>query len=215
MQMKALIVWGGWDGHEPEQVAGILAGELRKEKVKVTVSNTLDTLADKKAMRGVDLVVPCWTAGELTGEPAAGLLEAVEKKGVGIAGVHGGMGDSFRNNPGYQFMVGGQFVAHPGGIIDYTVTITDPRHPVTRGLPSRFKYRSEQYYMHVDPGNKVLARTIVRHEGRRIDMPVVWTKPFGKGRVFYSALGHVAEEFATYPVALEIIRRGMLWAAKK
>jgi uncharacterized protein len=72
--------------------------------------------------------------------------------GVGLAGYHGGMGDAFRNEPAYQFMCGGQWVAHPGNIIDYRVTITRPDDPITAGIGD-FDYRSEQYYMRVGLGS--------------------------------------------------------------
>ena len=140
------------------------------------------------------------------------MLEAV-KSGVGIAGWHGGMGDAFRNNTEYQFMVGGQWVAHPGGIIDYEVNIVRRDDPITAGLRD-FKMRSEQYYMQVDPGINVLANTLYDWEGQRVVMPVVWTKRWGKGRVFYSALGHSANEIMKYPAVLEMVTRGMLWAAR-
>ena len=145
----------------------------------------------------------------------AGLLEAV-KGGVGIAGWHGGLGDSFRNNVAYQFMVGGQWVAHPGGVIDYEVNITDHKDNVTKGLKD-FKMHSEQYYLHVDPNMKVLATTTFTGEHAEwIDgtvVPVVWKKVYGKGRVFYSSLGHVAADFDV-PEALEIQKRGIRWASK-
>ncbi len=90
----------------------------------------------------------------------------------------------------YQFIVGGQWVAHPGNIIDYRVDVTKPDDPVMQGIAS-FPYRSEQYYMHVDPSNEVLATTTFNGEHawwiEGVTMPVVWKRKHGKGRVFYSA----------------------------
>jgi len=205
---KALIVWGGWDGHEPEQVASILAEQLRKNDFDVQVSDTLDSLADVEKLKGLDLIVPEWTMGTIEKEQLAGALQAV-KSGVGIAGVHGGMADSFRQACEWQFMVGGQWVAHPGGIIDYRVHVVDHLDCVTAGLEN-FDMTSEQYYMHVDPSNHVLATTTFEFNG--CTMPVVWKRAWGSGRVFYSSLGHVAKEFDV-PEVLTIITRGMLWAA--
>lgn len=126
------------------------------------------------------------------------------------------MGDSFRNEPDYQFMTGGQWVAHPGDIIDYRVVITKPDDPITRGI-SDFAYRSEQYYMHVDPSNEVLATTTFTDEHfpgiGGVDMPVVWKRRYGAGKVFYSSLGHTADEFAMPEMAV-IVERGLLWAAR-
>ncbi len=211
---RALIVWGGWEGHEPKQCAEIFAPWLQSQGYEVIVSNTLDTYTDKDLMQSLNLIVPIWTMGTITPEQEAGLLDAV-RGGVGIAGWHGGMGDSFRNNTEYQFMVGGQWVAHPGNIIDYEVNIIKPEDPIVAGL-SDFKMHSEQYYMHVDPSNEVLATTTFSGEYCEwiagTVMPVVWKRRYGKGRVFYSSLGHVAKDFEV-PEALEIMKRGMLWAS--
>ncbi|MFN2235660.1 MAG: ThuA domain-containing protein [Anaerolineales bacterium] len=215
MTKKALMVWGGWDGHEPERCIKIFAPFLRENGYDVEISDTLDSYLDPDKMLALDLVVPVWTMGTITPEQEKGLLAAVES-GVGIAGWHGGMGDSFRNNVDYQFMVGGQWVAHPGGVIDYEVNITDHDDPITADL-SDFKMHSEQYYMHVDPSNQVLATTTFKGEycpwieGNVI--PVIWKRMWGAGRVFYTSLGHVAKDF-NVPEARTIVQRGMLWASK-
>ena len=211
--MKALMVWGGWDGHEPKQCADIFAPWLEAEGFDVVVSDTLDSYLDTELMGGLDLIVPVWTMGEIATEQEKSLLATV-KSGVGIAGWHGGMGDSFRQNTEYQYMVGGQWVAHPGGVIDYRVNITNHTDPVTRGL-SDFDMHSEQYYMHTDPSNDVLATTTLSGETDPwVDgcvMPVAWKRMWGSGRVFYSSLGHVARDFDVSE-ARTIIQRGMLWA---
>jgi type 1 glutamine amidotransferase len=208
--MKALIVYGGWDGHEPKAVAEILANALRQNRFEVELSDTLDALRDGTKLAGLDLIVPEWTCGTILREQLQPLLVAVQDSGVGLAGVHGGMGDAFRVETEYQFMVGGQWVAHPGGIIDYRVHIVDHADPVTAGL-KHFAMRSEQYYMHVDPSNHVLATTTFELNG--CTMPVAWKRMYGKGRVFYSSLGHVAKDLDV-PEALTIITRGMIWAAE-
>ncbi len=212
---RALIVYGGWEGHEPDKCAQIFAPWLRSQGYEVILSDTLDVYTDRELMSSLHLIVPIWTMGTITPEQEAGLLDAV-RSGVGIAGWHGGMGDSFRNNTEYQFMVGGQWVAHPGGIIDYEVNIIKPDDPIVAGL-SDFKMHSEQYYMHVDPSNEVLATTTFSGEYCEwiagTVMPVVWKRRYGKGRVFYSSLGHVAKDFEV-PEALEMMKRGMLWASR-
>jgi hypothetical protein len=213
---KALMVWGGWDGHEPKQCVDIFAPILQEKGFEVVISDTLDSYKDADLMASLSLIVPVWTMGTIEGEQEAGLLNAV-RSGVGIAGWHGGMGDSFRNNTEYQFMVGGQWVAHPGGIIDYTVNIVRPDDPIVQGLTD-FAMHSEQYYMHVDPSNEVLATTTFSGEHapwiEGCVMPVVWKRKYGEGRVFYSSLGHVAKDFEV-PEAREIMVRGMLWASRE
>lgn len=212
---SALFVWGGWPGHEPKQCLDIFTPWLEDQKYRVEISNTLDSFLDVEKMKKLSLIIPVYTQGEITNEQVNGLLTVVQS-GVGIAGWHGGMGDSFRRSVKYQFMVGGQWVAHPGGIIDYEVKITDHTDPVTAGLED-FKMRSEQYYMHVDPKVKVLATTTFSGEYapwiEGTVMPVVWKTRYGKGKVFYSSLGHVAKDFQV-PEAQEIVRRGMLWASR-
>lgn len=212
---SALIVWGGWDGHEPEKGAALFAPFLQEQGYEVEVSTTLDSYLNNEKMQSLDLIVPIWTMGTITSEQENGLLTAV-RSGVGIAGWHGCMADSFRNNTNYQFMVGGQWVAHPGNIIDYTVNITNHEDPITAGLKD-FQMHSEQYYMHVDPSNEVLATTTF--EGieapwvKGTVMPIVWKRHYGEGRVFYSSLGHMRRDFDV-PEALEIMKRGMLWASR-
>lgn len=212
---SALVVWGGWTGHEPEQCKDIFAPYLQEQGFDVTVSDTLDAYLDEDMMKSLSLVVPIWTMGTITGEQQNGLLNAI-KSGVGVAGWHGGMADSFRNNVDYQFMVGGQWVAHPGGVIDYEVNIIDHEDPITAGIPD-FKMHSEQYYMHIDPSNKVLATTTFSGDHAPwIDgcvMPAVWKRMWGEGKVFYTSLGHVSKDFDV-PEALEIMKRGLLWAAR-
>lgn len=212
---KALMVWGGWEGHEPKQCVDIFAPFLQQQGFEVRISDSLDVYLEQDYLRSLSLIVPVWTMGTITGEQERGLLGAIEG-GVGVAGWHGGMGDSFRNNTEYQFMVGGQWVAHPGGVIDYRVNIINHEDPITRGL-SDFDMHSEQYYMHVDPSNEVLATTTFKGtycpwiEG--VVMPVVWKRRWGAGRVFYCSLGHVAADFDV-PEARDIVQRGMLWAAR-
>ena len=213
---KALVVRGGWAGHEPFQSTDIFIPFLREKGFDVTVAESLDVYTDAALMGSLTLVVPCWTMGEISREQSSGLLKAVEG-GVNIAGWHGGMGDSFRQNTGYQFMVGGQWVAHPGGIVDYEVNIVDHDDPITAGLGD-FRMKSEQYYMHVDPSNEVLATTTFTGEFGNTPwikgcvMPVVWKRMYGKGRVFYTSLGHVAKDFEVAE-ARTIMQRGLLWAA--
>jgi uncharacterized protein len=180
------------------------------------ISESLTVLEDTANLSAFDLIVPVWTMGKITEAQENALLNAVVN-GAGLAGWHGGMGDAFRDNLYFKFAVGGQFVAHPGDIIDYRVNITNPDHPVVAGLEA-FAYRSEQYYMHTGPANDVLATTTFSGEHlpwlEGTVMPVAWTKRWGAGRVFYCALGHDPEEYRRTPSALELLRRGLIWAAR-
>ena len=224
MEKSALLVWGGWSGHAPKECTEIFGPWLDRQGYSVEISDTLDVYLDVEKLKSLSLIVPIWTQGQISDQQEAGLLNAVAS-GVGIAGWHGCMGDSFRSNVNYQFMVGGQWVAHPGGYIDYIVDIVDHDDPVTAGIDA-FSIVTEQYYMHVDPGNKVLATTTFKGDQRishlapyecpwiaGSKMPVVWKKMWGNGRVFFSSLGHKLDDFCVWEV-MEITRRGMLWASR-
>ena len=214
---RALIVWGGWDGHQPKEVGEMFQRVLTHDGFDVEMSSSLDVLGDEARLSALNLIVPVWTMGNITPEQQKGVCDAV-KGGVGIAGCHGGMCDSFRMATEYQFMTGGQWVAHPGNDgVRYTVKMGPVKSPITEGI-SDFEVASEQYYMHVDPAIKVLATTRFPvadgpHVGNgEVDMPVLWTKFYGKGRVFYSSLGHQANIVEMEP-HLTIMRRGFDWAA--
>lgn len=211
---KALFVYGGWDGHEPGKNRDIFVPWLESQGFAVTVSDDQEPYGDAGLMGGLDLIVQIWTMGKIEKPHLEGLLGAV-KGGVGIAGWHGGLGDAYRWETEYEYMVGGNWVAHPGNIIDYAVQIVDHEDPITAGL-SDFSVKTEQYFMHVNPNNEVLATTTFSDaHDPWIDgctMPVAWKKVYGKGRVFYTSLGHTTDVWDT-PEALAIMQRGMLWAA--
>jgi type 1 glutamine amidotransferase len=211
---NALIVWGGWEGHQPEQCAAVVESFLVEDGFVVAKENQTSAFGDPDLVR-FDLVIPIITMASIADAESKNLCAAIES-GVGLAGFHGGMGDSFRLNTDYQFMTGGQWVAHPGNIIRYRVNIVDKIDPITAGLED-FNYQSEQYYMHVDPMNQVLATTTFSGEYcswiKGVEMPVAWKRMHGRGKVFYSSLGHLASEFGV-PEMATLFRRGMLWAAR-
>jgi uncharacterized protein len=190
---KILFTYGGWDGHEPKKYMDYMSSWLKEEGAEVQAFPTLEPYTDKVLMSSIDLVLQIFTMSQISKEQEAGLLEAVKVNGSGMAGWHGGMCDSFRNNVEYQFMTGGQWVSHPGGVIDYNVSIVNQKDEVTKGLKD-FPMKSEQYYMHVDPNVKVLATT--KFNGKVCDwidgavIPVTWKKSYGKGRIFYTSVGH-------------------------
>ena len=213
---SALFVVGGWEGHEPMLSAAVFQRCLQSAGYHTELAETLDVYCDTEKLRTFDLIVPVWTMGTITSDQEKGLLDAV-RSGVGLGGWHGCMADSFRNNTEYQFMVGGQWVAHPGNIICYRVNIVDHEDPITAGL-NDFEIQSEQYYMHVDPSNHVLATTTFRGDVLSwidgVVMPVTWKRRWGLGRVFYCSLGHVAIDFEV-PEVREMLRRGLIWATRE
>ena len=214
---KALIVYGGWKGHEPDLVAETFRQILVELDFSVELSETLDAFLDAKKLMGLDLIVPVWTMGKITNDQLQPVLRAVEN-GVGIAGCHGGLCDAFRESTQWQFMTGGNWVAHPGNAdVEYRVEIVKGSHPIVQGIDD-FTVRSEQYYLHVDPAVKVLATTefpVVdgpHSPNGRVDMPVIWIKYWGAGRVFYNSLGHDNKTVAAEPVRT-LMKRSFAWAA--
>ncbi len=213
---KALMVWGGWDGHEPKKTTDRFVPFLQKSGFEVVIRDSLDAYQDSALMGSLSLIVQCWTMGQMTEPQSKGLWAALDN-GVGFSGWHGGMGDAFRQDLGYQWMVGGQFVGHPGNRIDYDVHITTWDDPVVAGIKDFRMKQTEQYYMLVDPSNLVLANTTFSGEHQPytagVVMPVVWKKRWGKAKVFYSSLGHDDKDFDILE-ARTIQERGMLWAAR-
>lgn len=212
---KVLFIYGGWDGHQPKETTELFIRILADEGFDIDVSTTLSSLLDIEKLEEKDLIVINWTMGNLEGEMSNNLLGAI-KNGTGFGGWHGGAGDAFRNNTSFQFMVGGQFVAHPGGIVEYEVNIVKGEDPIVKGI-NDFKLKSEQYYMHTDPSNEVLATTTFQNtEFEWINgtiMPCVWKRKYGRGNVFYASFGHKLSDFDV-PEAREIVRRGLLWACR-
>lgn len=212
---KVLIVFGGWQGHNPQGFVDKVTPWFKAQGAILTISDSLGVYTNEKIMSETDLIIQSWTMGEITRAQRDGLVTAI-KNGTGLAGCHGGTGDSFRNCVEFLYIVGGQWVAHPGGQIDYTVNITNSKDPITKGL-SDFKMHSEQYYMLTDPNSKVLATSAYNGEYdswiKGAVIPVAWKKNFGKGRVFYSSLGHAPEDFNTVE-AWTLLIRGIRWASE-
>lgn len=218
-----IYVYGGWKGHKPTESVDLMVPKLRAEGANVKVFDTLSVYTDEKLMAETDLIIQVWTMGKLTKEQFRGLEKAV-MNGTGLSGWHGGMGDAFRDNLRYQFMVGGQFVSHPGGNIDHSIRIIDQTDPITKGLKDFELKKTEQYYMLIDPNIKVLAisefdRESYQKPGKPENkvtgstMPVVWKKHYGKGRIFYSSIGHKLSDFDV-PEIMTMQMRGFRWAAE-
>ncbi|RKF19555.1 hypothetical protein DBZ36_03565 [Alginatibacterium sediminis] len=213
----ALIVWGGWDGHEPQAIAQFFAQQIRELGMQVTISDSLDSFADLTQLSSYSLIVPIWTMGEIPDKYVENICEAVAS-GVGLAGCHGGMCDAFRSSVLWQFMTGGNWVSHPGGDgVKQRIHFKNRDSELSAGLRD-FDIETEHYYLQVDPANNVLATTIFpsinwyHSANGMVEMPVMWTKMWATGRVFYNALGHNLAIVSDSNVS-EMMRRGFEWAA--
>lgn len=212
---SALIVWGGWAGHQPEETAMVLQQLLQSHDYDTMVTSDLSALGAPE-IGTMDLIVPYITDAEIDQAIVRNLVAAV-RAGTGLAGHHAAMATSFGRSTDFHFMTGVQWVAHPGDIVDFKVTVSSPDDPIMSGITD-FDYRSEQYYLHYDPSVEVLATTTFtgQHDPAvtGVVMPVVFKRRFGKGRIFYSALGHLPAELG-HPAARTILERGLVWATRK
>ena len=212
---KILVVYGGWEGHQPKIFAEKITKWLLDQKAEVKLVKGTSIYTDSNVMNDLDLIIQHITMSKMSPLETKGLINAIAG-GVGLAGCHGGLGDSFRDNTEYQYMVGGQFVKHPGGQVTYTVNIEPKNDPITVGIKD-FSLHTEQYYMHIDPNLEVLASTKFSgiHDSwiKGAVVPVVWKKLYGKGRVFYNSIGHSKETFEI-PEVWTLIKRGVVWAAQ-
>ena len=224
LQGKNIIyVYGGMEGHSPAESVDLFVPKLRAEGASVKVFDTLSVYSDEKLMAETDLIIQIWTLGQITEEQFNGLEKAV-MNGTGLSGWHGGLGDAFRDNLKYQFMVGGQFVSHPGGMINHSIKIVNKNDPITNGIDDFDLKKTEQYYMLIDPNIKVLAISEFLKESYEkpkkkenkitgSSMPVIWKKNYGKGRIFYSSIGHHLTDFDV-PEVMTMQMRGFRWASE-
>lgn len=220
---NVIFVYGGWEGHKPKESMELMVPKLRAEGANVKIFDSLSIYTNEKLLAETDLIVQTWTVGKLTKDQFKGLEKAI-MNGTGFSGWHGGAGDAFRDNLTYQFMVGGQFVFHPGGKIDHSIKIIDKDDPITQGIDDFDLKKTEQYYMMIDPNIKVLAISIFDRDkyskGEKKEnhikggtMPVVWKKYYGKGRIFYSSIGHNLSDFDV-PEVIKMQMRGFRWASE-
>ena len=212
---RALIVWGGWDGHKPRETAEVLRRILLTHGYDVVVASDVAALGAPD-VGTMDLIIPYLTNAEIE-KPVAQALAAAVRAGSGLGGHHAALATSFRSSTEFHFLSGVQWVAHPGNTIDFRVDVTRPDDPVMAGIEG-FGYRSEQYYLHYDPSVEILATTTFSGEHdpatTGVTMPVVFKRRFGAGRVFYLALGHTPDELE-HPAVRTILERGLLWATRR
>ena len=196
----ALVVRGGWSGHSPVEASDRYAKALAAQGYEVTTSDTLDSYLDAELLGRTDLIVQCWTMGEISDAQVTGLSAAI-RAGTGFAGWHGGVIDSFRLQTRYQLLTGGQFVYHPSEFVTYRV----------RTAQTSFEVHTEQYYVHTDPAIEVLAVTDFVEDGTTL--PVTWTRSWGQGKVFVTTIGHKLDDFDV-PEVDQMIIEGLTWATR-
>jgi type 1 glutamine amidotransferase len=160
---------------------------------------------------------------ELSAEQRADLLSFVRDDGKGFVAAHSAA-TSFFSWPEFGEMLGGRFDEHPWNIIDGTVVVDDPSHPAMRHMPPRAVFRDELYQLkdfsrdkihvlaHLDATKLDLTKPLVhRKDG---DFPAAWSKSYGKGRVFYSILGHADENWDN-PLVQQIYFQAIRWSLRQ
>lgn len=217
---RILYLCGGWPGHKPGEVAGWLIPKLHEAGFDTELTDDPDRLGDD--LSGFAAVLLGWTQSDPSEKLDPRAEEAFARsvsQGLGVAGWHG-MAASFRASLLYNMVVGGNCVSHPGGEgvrVPYTVRITNRDHPVTAGV-NDFEVASEQYYMHVDPANDVVAETTFSGEHipwiEGFTSPVAWTRQWGEGRVFYLSVGHYLADLRNTD-ATRLLLQGITWAARR
>lgn len=209
---NVLIVWGGWEGHKPEKFSNIIVSWLNDVSANIRVENGLDIYSNYDELIKFDLIIQSVTQSSISSKQEKNLLKAI-RNGVGFAGAHGGIVDSFRENTNYQFMTGGQWVEHPGGMVNFKVKIV--QNDFTEGI-NDFEVFSEQYYLHYDPNVEIIATTTFNGKDfpwiNGVKMPVAWKKLYGNGKVFFISIGHDPSEFKRYKNGWELLKRGLVWA---
>lgn len=227
---QALVVRGGWDGHQPIETTDIFIPFLEQNGFKVRIEDSPAIYADAEFMACVDLIQQTNTMNTIEKEEFAGLQAAIVN-GTGFGGWHGGIVDSYRNSSDYLQMLGGQFASHPGKLpeeridgqsdnfVPFTVNMTDlgKAHPITSDL-SDFDLVTEQYWILHDDYNDVLATTTQKVRSgdpwsREITSPAIWTRNWGKGKIFVTTCGHNLEVVLDKNVRT-VIERGLLWASR-
>ena len=227
---RALVVRGGWDGHQPVETTNEFIPFLEENGFEVRVEESPAVYADADYMATVDLIVQTNTMSTIERDEFEGLRTAIEN-GTGFAGWHGGIADSYRNNSDYLQLVGGQFASHPGKHADertgeqsdnymphrIEMTPAGAEHPITKGIGD-FDLVTEQYWVLSDDYNDVLATTTQAVRpwdpwNRPVTSPAIWTRQWGKGRIFVSTPGHRVEVLQDANVRT-IIERGLLWASR-
>ena len=227
---RALVVRGGWEGHQPVAATELFLPHLLEHGYEVRVEESPQVYADAAYLSGVDLIVQCVSMSEIAPDEVHGLRRAVAG-GTGMAGWHGGIADSFRNSADYLHLIGAQFACHPGkdpdervgdatdNFLRYAVNMLPAaaEHPVTRGIGD-FELVTEQYWVLADGYLDVLATTTLA--AREFDpwhvpvtAPAVWTRRWGQGRIFVATPGHDLDVLA-HPAVNTILKRGMLWASR-
>ena len=229
-ERQALVVRGGWEGHHPVEATDEFVPHLQANGFSVRLEKSPAVYAEADYMATVDLIVQCMTMSTIEKHELAGLRTAIEN-GTGMAGWHGGIADSYRNSSDYLHLIGGQFACHPGkapelrtgeqsdNFVPYRVEMLPAaaEHPITEGIGD-FDLVTEQDWVLTDEYIDVLATTTqaVREWDpwhRPVTSPAIWTRRWGKGKIFVCTPGHDMSVVCN-PTVKTIIERGILWAAR-
>ncbi|MCC6404746.1 MAG: ThuA domain-containing protein [Fimbriimonadaceae bacterium] len=164
-----------------------------------------------------DVVVFLLTTGDVLDDRQQAAMEGFIEAGGGFVGVHSAS-DTEYEWAWYGNLVGAYFLSHPA-VQEAGVVIEDASHPTVSHLPTAWTRTDEWYDFRSQPrrGVHVLASVDeATYQGGKMagDHPVVWWKEVGKGRSWYTAMGHTKESYSE-PLFMEMLRKAVLWAARK
>jgi len=201
---KILIIYGGLKFHEPDKTIKLFISFLKSKNFAIDIRSNINIYSKINELKKYNIIFQNYGEKKIKRKQERGLIEAV-KSGVGLVGFHAGLCDTFKNSYAYQYMVGGQFVYHPE--VKKFKVIIDKKSRLLREIKN-FNIKTELYYFHFSPDIKIHAWTVIENN---IKMPVVWTRTFGRGRIFYCSMGHNTKDFEKKEF-FEIMKRGIIWA---
>jgi uncharacterized protein len=212
--VQALIVRGGAEFHQPVETTESFRPFLEASGYTVTVRESLSAYDDDALLARTNLIIQCWTGGDLTPSQSLNLRSAV-RSGVGFAGWHGGIVAAFGDRL-YQQMTGGVFVCHPGDFTPHNLIVSSA-HPIVAGI-SEVALHTERYWVLADGLSDVHATVTFPVSPddpweRPVTHPAVWTRSWGLGRIFVSTVGHHLPDLDV-PEIRRLTERGLRWATR-
>ncbi|ALV32640.1 ThuA domain-containing protein [Streptomyces sp. CdTB01] len=180
------------------------------------VDHSEDPAVFERPLHGYAAVVFLSTSGEVLTPAGRERLAAYVEGGGGFAGVHAAACTEY-DWPYYGALLGARFDRHPD-LQPGRAVVEDRAHPATRHLPAVWDFTDEWYDFRTNPRDRVrvlMSADESSYEGGGMgaDHPLAWCREQGAGRVFYTALGHTAEAYAS-PEFREHLRGGIGWAGR-
>lgn len=177
-----------------------IINELAEKSGQFTVefcrnAEDVKTMMSPEGLKKYDGVIFSNTTGDIGIPDLQAFLDWV-KSGKAVIGLHAAA-DTYHNQPAFIEMIGGEFLTH-GAQCEVEVIVEDASHPAMAHLAPRFRVFDEIYeFKNIDRAKLHVLGSMDKHPndghpdaGKPGDYLLIWCKPYGKGRVFYTGLGH-------------------------